>query len=422
MNEKLLNLVINEVSTPLFVYDYDIIKHQYIKLSNALPSNSKIYYSVKANPSLAICQVIKTLTDYAEVSSLSELLCVLKCGFQNENILFSGPGKMPDELEYAIKHNVTLNVESLGETLCINKICSMLGKKANVMIRLNPNFSNRQYGITMTGVSSQFGVDIADFDHLFRIIKEEKWISIEGFSVYLGSQIMDANVIVDNTKKILELYVKLMTDYQIEVKKMNFGGGFGVSYYDDRELECSKLEIGLNELFEKYHSILYGVDIIFESGRYLLSEAGAFVTKVLYKKKSKDKEYLICDGGLNNILISAFYTRELRGNFPIDVCTSREKFERIEYTVCGPLCTPNDKFGCNVLLPTVNEGDRLIIKKVGAYGYTYSPVFFISHRQPPEILFINDHYYIIRSSTTDSDYFYKQNLLPEKTLSGGKNL
>lgn len=416
MNKKILESIINRVGTPFFLYEYEKIKQQYNKLFNALPFSSKIYYSVKANPSLAICQVMKTFTEYAEVSSLQEILCAQKCGFENRNILFSGPGKTTEELEYAIKHNITINVESKGEVLSIHEICSEMGIASNILIRINPGFSNPKYGITMSGVASQFGVDISDVGNLIQIIQTKTKINIKGFSVYLGSQILDANVIIDNTKKILELFIELINEYRIDVQSLNFGGGFGISYFDNKELDYSLLKSGLNDLFKKYNGALQEVNIFFESGRFLLAESGSFITKVLYIKKSKGKEYLICDGGFNNILISSFFTRELRGNFPIEVCNYHNEPEQKEYTICGPLCSPNDKFGCNILLPVVNEGDIIMVKKVGAYGLTYSPVLFISHIVPAEILIRDDQYYVIRSSSNHEYYFDNQYMLPQEVL------
>lgn len=416
MDREIISSIMNEVGTPFYIYEFEKIKQQYTKLSTALPRSSKIYYSVKANPSLAICQIIRTFTEYAEVSSLQELLYVQKCGFEPHNILFSGPGKSLEELKYAIKHGITINIESKGELLHINDLCQVEGIKSEILIRINPNFTNTKFGIVMSGVSSQFGIDISDIDEIIKILQKTDQIIISGFAIYLGSQILDAQVIVDNTEKALELFFELIEKYKIKVRRLNVGGGFGISYFDDKGLDCLLLKSGMTRVFEKYKNALEGMDVYFESGRFLLAESGSFITKVLYAKESKGKKYLICDGGFNNILISTFFTREIRGNFPIEVFNSLDMTSKNEYIICGPLCNPCDKLACNILLPEVKEGDLIIVRKVGAYGLTYSPVLFISHNIPAEILIKDDQYYVIRSPSPKEQFWDNQYMLPHKTF------
>ena len=302
MKGKIIEEISNKIGTPFFLYRFEKIKSQYNKLENMLPKTAKIYYSIKANPSIGICQAVRGLTKYAEVSSIGELICALKSGFEKDKILFSGPGKQLEELKYAILHNITINVESKSEILLIKKICVDINSKANIYIRINPDFKHTNASVIMSGISSQFGIDVSNLGDVILTVNKTPRVNLKGLSVYLGSQILD----VETVYNILNLFDMLRKQYQLNIKEFNFGGGFGVSYYDSKKLNHALLKTKLHDLFMSHKTEIQGIDIFFESGRFLMADAGDFYTKVLYKKTSKGKEYLICDGGFNNIIIS-FY-------------------------------------------------------------------------------------------------------------------
>lgn len=415
MEKDIIIAISEEIGTPFYIYDYDKIKSKFNELKESLTHFAHIYYSVKANPSLGICQIMNHFTENAEVSSLGELYCVLEAGFQGDNILFSGPGKTKEALYVAIKHGIKISIESIYEVYLINTICNELNLSSNILIRINPDFMSSKNGIAISGLSSQFGVDISEMEIVLKKIRQVKTLHLIGFSIYLGSQILEAKDIIENTKKILELFFRLQEKHGLDLKEINLGGGFGISYYDDKELDLRQLKKGLKYLFEKYVDKLKDINIYFESGRFLIAESGSFITKVLYKKHLKGKDYLICDGGFNNVLIASFFTREIRGNFPIILLTKSKLADaniEMEYYISGPLCSPNDIIGSRVILTKVNEGDLLEIKKVGAYGLTYSPLLFISHASPAEILIKEEQYYVLRKKNDKDDLFYNQQILP----------
>jgi Diaminopimelate decarboxylase len=419
MNNRFIEKIINTVGTPVFVYDWQIIKNHFKRVYDFLPYGVNIYYSMKANPTLAICQAIKNFTKNIEVSSLGEIACALKSGFHAKNILFSSPGKTNEELAIAVKEKIKINVESIQEIKNILDICQRQSDTTTIMMRINPDFTNTSTGIKMSGVASQFGIDVSDLTKAMNLIRKSRNINFAGISVYMGSQILDSKTIISNTKEIINLYRQIQNDFRITLTELDVGGGFGVSYFDNRHLDRIRLKEGLRHLFYEYRNELTNTKISFESGRYLLAESGSFFTKILYQKHSKGKNYLICDGGFNNILLSSFFTREIRGNFPIELINERSSTNAeasVEYYISGPLCSPSDILGSKVLLPPVKSGDILQIKKVGAYGLTYSPLLFISHLIPAEVLINEEKYCVIRSRSACHDLFKNQHELPSAFL------
>ncbi|MCL2050382.1 MAG: diaminopimelate decarboxylase [Lachnospiraceae bacterium] len=416
MNESQIKDIVNRVGTPAFIYDSEVISGKFEQMYDFLPPVVNIYYSMKANPSLGICQYIKQLTKCIEVSSLGEIECALKAGFLAENILFSGPGKTHEELLFAIGKKIKINVESIQEIKDIQQICEAFTYSASIMIRLNPNFQSSS-GIKMSGVVSQFGIDMLDLPDIVNLTIKNAYIDLIGMSIYMGSQILDAEIIISNTERIIKMFIDIQEEYGIKLKKVNVGGGFGISYFDGKCLDIKVLKQGFKVIFGKFKDKLEKTEIFFESGRYLIADSGVFVTKVLYTKTIKDKNYLICDGGFNNIIVSSFFTREIRGNFPIELIKQNERIDNdktMEYNIAGPLCSPSDVIGSKINMPYVHKDDYLIIRRVGAYGLTFSPALFISHSIPAEVFIDGEDYYIIRKKSSSKDLFKNQCPLPNK--------
>lgn len=405
MKEAVINQIIKKYGTPLFLYDYNKIAEQCKKLQWITSDKADVYYSMKANPTIGICQVINRFIKQVEVSSLGELYCALKAGFTTHNILFSGPGKRIGDLEVAVKQKIKISVESLEEMRLIYEICIRNETEANVLIRINPNFNHLSKSVIMTGISSQFGVDTDDFHKMMNMINRN-YIILHGMNVYLGSQILEEETILKNCEDIINLAINLSTKYHFELKELDLGGGFGISYFDNSELNVSVLRKGLCDLFDRYRDKLKNTRLIFESGRYLTADSGRYITKVLYRKESKGKNYIVCDGGLNHILGSSYYNREIRDNYPIEVLHKEGRKE--ECYIAGPLCTPKDLFGRKVRIVQPDIGDYICVSKVGAYGLTFSPIRFISHLAPAEVMLKDDEFDLLRKREIYSDLFRNQ--------------
>ena len=221
--------------------------------------------------------------------------------------------------------------------------------------------------------------------------------------MYMGTQILEAGELLQNVENIILVAFKLADQYDIKISYLNFGGGFGVNYFkNERELNMNEVRRGLDKIYNKYSKLNNVERIIFESGRYVLAEAGFFVTKVLYTKEVEEKKYLICDGGSNFHSSAAFLGRFVRNNFPMHSISKSNNTEVV--TIVGNLCTPTDVIGQSVEINCATVNDYIVIEKSGAYGLTYSPHSFLCHRLPKEILYDNNECYEINNCDNGLKY------------------
>ncbi len=395
--------------TPLYVYDGSIIDECLNKLKYALPEKCKIYFSLKCNPLMGICQYMYERGCGVEVASSGELYIALNSGVDPENIIFTSPGKTVEELMYAIENNIKIiNIESMEELKLVNSISANYNKNTNVIIRVNPDFGNSSSVVKMTGVSSQFGIDETKLDDdFFKMALDMKNIKICGIQIYMGTQNLDANNIYTNFKSTIGLAKELFKKYNIPLEYIDCGGGFGVKYFaNDKVLDVELLK-DLNQTLNNDFD-LADTQLIFESGRFLLADSGYFVTQIKYIKESKGKKYYICDGGMNCFSSAAFLGRFVRNNFPIMSLSDSTDDEVVNVT--GPLCTPTDLLGQNISLAKSKVDDFIVISKAGAYGYTYSPILFLSHNSPKELL-VTDREVLLREKGNMEDLIKNQRRL-----------
>lgn len=377
---------IEQFGTPQYLYNLDVFCENIQALKESLLSN-RLFFSVKANPRKKFVQVANQCGCGIEVASAGELLFVMKCGVEAKNIIFTGPGKTKEELEIAVEERIYLiNVESLQEINMINRMSRDKNCITKIALRINPDIRENSSKVKMSGVSSQFGIEESILSReFFDEIESMKNVEVIGLQLYMGTDILDEKEICDNTAYILELAQNISQKYHLKFSYVNAGGGFGVPYSSkEKPIDMLRLKEDMLEVCAKYSDFLKQVTLCFESGRYLLAECGVFMTRVLYRKESKGNTYLICDGGFNFHASSAFLGRFVRGNFPMYVLekTGEEK----EFFVTGPCCTPTDLLGQRVKLPSnTQEGDVIVIEKSGAYGLTFSPYGFLSHKLPKEV-------------------------------------
>ena len=360
-------------NTPLYVYDKNVIKNQYKKLKKI---DSKIFYSVKANPFDDILQLLNGLDSYFEVVSLGELQKLKKNNIPFDKVLFVGPAKNEEELLYAMENNVGLIVvESKNELVKIEKISKELNKSINILIRINPQF-NAGATINMSGIT-QFGVEKKMAIEMLRSSYEN--INILGLHFYLGTNILDEKQIIQNTIDILKLVDEIEKITNINFTTIDIGGGFGVPYYqNDNDLDFDLLTIELNLILKKYSN----KDILLESGRFMIAHSGVFITKVVDIKVNFGAKFILLDGGTNFMGGDNKY-RGFRIS-PIRVLNTTKEQEVV--TLVGSLCTSSDILAKDILLPNVKIGDYIAFYQVGAYNFTASPVLFLSHNLPKEIL------------------------------------
>jgi diaminopimelate decarboxylase len=391
LSPKKIKSAVAGTKTPVYLYDRDCIKNSYYSLKKNLPSDIEIFYAVKANPHKDITAFLGRLGAGADVASAGELRIALKSGVRPDKISFAGPGKTKEELKYAVNINIaSISVESDAETLIVNELSGKMKRVTNVAVRVNPAFGSQQAGLRMGGGSQQFGIDEERVPETLKTIKACRNLFFTGIHMHTGSQILSEETFVENMRYLLEFCIKLQAASAADIKWINFGGGLGIPYYKgQRALDIGNLGRLIKKAFDKTKakSYLKHARYIIEPGRYLVGEAGVYITKVLYKKRSRGKTFLIVDGGMHQNLAAAGLLGEgLRRNRIFGAITTKHTKQTEVVTVAGCLCTPLDILARDLTLPKCEPEDYLYITCSGAYGCSASPVNFLSHPSPIEVV------------------------------------
>lgn len=401
VSDDVLIDIAQRYGTPIYVYNLKIIEKCVKRLKDALGDKNNLYYSVKANPNMEILSYIKKLNVGVEVSSIVELKLVQEVGFERNNIIFSGPGKKEQDLKYIIESGIRcINVESVEELRRIERINNEIHMQANVALRISPNQNVAKSGMKMTGILSQFGIEIDNLSNAIECCLNSNSIKLVGIQLYNGTQLLDANDILNNARFTVECVKRIQNDYDIELQFVDFGGGFGVPYFDKEQvLDMMVLKNGMIEIMNENSAIFDNLYCIFESGRYIVAEAGIYVTSIVERKMCQQTTYLICDGGTNHYANSAFLGRIIRGNFPVSVINRVSINDDEEcVTIVGPLCTPTDIIARNIFVKKSVANDLVIVKKAGAYGVTNSPLMFILNPYPTEVIISEEKKTFVSSS------------------------
>ncbi len=371
--------------TPLFVYDSAIVAARIARFRAAMPAID-LHYAIKANPHGDLLAAIAPLVDGLDVASAGELGTAL--GVKRASaISFAGPGKRDDELAAAIRAGATLNVESEGEAARCFAIGERLGIAPRMAVRVNPDIELRGSGMRMGGRASPFGVDAIRAAALVTAIvaADADW---RGFHIYAGSQALDAGAIIETQAATIALAARLAEEADVAPPLVNLGGGFGVPYFaGDVALDVERVGAALRAALDDRAAILRETRFAIELGRWLVAEAGVYLTRVIDVKQSQGETFVVVDGGLNHQLAaSGNFGTVVRRNYPIAVATRMGHPAADTVSVVGPLCTPLDRLGDKVALPPVAVGDLVAIFLAGAYGASASPAAFLGHPPAREIV------------------------------------
>jgi diaminopimelate decarboxylase len=390
--ERLL-AALAEVPTPCYLFFKPIIAKRVTELRNRLGRRFRIHYAVKANPHPAILRAMRRFGLGADVASEHELRAVIQAGFEPGDIEFSGPGKTKSELEYAIQADTgSINVESLEELEVLVELAGRLNARPRIGLRVNPSVQGRS-GLKMAG-TTQFGLSEKDLEHaLERIGQELSALEFVGLHLHLGSQILDTGSVLENFRVALKLAQRVSRYMGKPLRKINFGGGFGIAYFEGQQsLDLSAAGAGIVALLEQHRSLVNdATKLIVEPGRYLMAESGVYITRVLYRKNINGKEFAVVDGGMHhNYVLAGGMGQVVRRNFYFDVLPSGGAPDAVPpygLNVAGCLCTPQDLLLQNaVCRQAVRPGDSFVFFNCGAYGSTASPINFLSHPHPREAL------------------------------------
>ena len=367
--------------TPLFVYDMAIVRDRVGRFRAAFPGVS-LHYAVKANPHAPLVKAIAALVDGIDVASAGEAQLALDAGMDARRISFAGPGKRDRELEMAVDAGITLNLESAGEAERALAIGRAMGRTPRLALRVNPDFELKGSGMKMGGGAKPFGVDADQAPAIIRRIIEAG-ADYRGLHIFAGSQALDADAIIDAQHSALELAARISSAAAAAPPHVNLGGGFGIPYFAaDAALDEASVGAALGRELAGLPAILEGVDFTIELGRWLVGEAGVYLTRIVDRKISHGEVFLVVDGGLHHQLAaSGNFGTVVRRNYPVSLAELPESGAVEDVSVVGCLCTPIDRLGDHVGLPQAAVGDVVVLFLAGAYGASASPQAFLGH--PP---------------------------------------
>lgn len=373
--------------TPLFVYSRAHLNQRVADLRAAMPQRLGINYAIKANPYAPVLTHMAGLVDGFDIASGGELAMAQAAGLDPSRISFAGPGKREEELQAAIEAGVTLNLESDNELRRALAVGEQTGITPRLAIRVNPSFELRGSGMKMGGGAKPFGIDEDRVPALARTIIDAgaEW---RGLHIFTGSQALSAEALIEAQGNVLDLANRLAEEIGAPLPKLNMGGGFGIPYFSgDEPVNISAIGEALNARFADLPGTLRDTDLCIELGRYLVGEAGVYLTRIVDRKESHGVTYLVCDGGLHHQLAaSGNFGTVVRRNYPVAIATRYTEELTEEVNVVGCLCTPLDRLADAALLPQAQVGDLVAVFCAGAYGASASPSAFLGQGQAAEVL------------------------------------
>ncbi|AHX04679.1 diaminopimelate decarboxylase [Ehrlichia japonica] len=392
-NVNVLDIAKN-IGTPVYCYSLNAIKNNYKQLQKNLPNNSIICYAVKSNSNLSILSLLGSLGAGADVVSEGEIRRAIAAGISPNKIVFSGVGKTEQEINFALDNRILqFNIESIEELSLINTIACQKNIIAPVSIRINPNINADTHNKITTGLNvNKFGIPEELIDQILN--KDLIGIRIIGISVHIGSQISNLHIFqntIDRIKKI----IKTFKQRNIQIIRADLGGGLGIPYKSSDVFPTIQ-EYG-NLLTQNFENENY--QIICEPGRALVGNTGILVTKVLYRKNNQEKNHIILDAGMNDLIRPALYDAE---HTIIPAVSSSTSTQLQSYDIVGPICESDDTFAYNYHINNLQRGEIVVICTTGAYGSSMSSNYN-SRLLVPEVMVNNSSYDVIRHRQTYED-------------------
>ncbi|MHB1660832.1 MAG: diaminopimelate decarboxylase [bacterium] len=386
--------IASAAGTPFYLYSLATLRRHFSVFNESSKVlNSIVCYSVKANSNAAILNFLFKMGWGADIVSGGELFRAVKAGVDTGKVVYSGVGKTENEIEYALKSDILMfNVESLPEVFLIDKTAGRLGKKARISFRINPNVDPKTHPYISTGLKkNKFGINIKHAISAYETAKELNNIDIVGLDCHIGSQLTEISPFNDAVKIIKELLSKIIAK-GIDIKYLDLGGGLGITYENEMPPHPSTYMNSIKKILEGYEG-----RVIFEPGRLIVGNSGIFVTKVIYNKDTGSKNFIIVDGGMNDLIRPALYEA-----YHEIIPVIKRDGPRTKSDIVGPICESADFLGKDRVLNSVQEGDLLAVFSAGAYGFSMSSNYN-SRPRVAEVLVDKDKFYIIKKRETYED-------------------
>jgi diaminopimelate decarboxylase len=408
--------IAREYGTPFYLYHGEMISERIRRVRDVL--GTEVSYSVKANPSLGVCQLIAREREAgAEVASSGELAVARAAGFEPEDIVFAGPGKTDDELRMVVEEGIFAdNAESLNEIDRLATIAGRAERRIGVGLRINPTAQLMGSQMRMGGTVGQFGIDQTELEEAVRKTLSHPELFLRGIHVYTATQVFEVEPLLEHCRNILEIALEAADHAGQPLQMIDFGGGFGVPYFEKMvEFDLEGFGEGFRELLVTYRSDprLEGCRFLFELGRYLVADAGVYVTRVVDVKQMRGKTFVVTDGGMNHHLTATGNMGQVfRKSYPLLNLSRMSGVPEEGVAVAGPCCTPLDMFGSNIPLTEPEVGDLIGVFYSGAYGFSASNLGFLSHPAPAEVLLWRDEAHLLRPPGKPEDVLNGQEALP----------
>ncbi|HMI41430.1 MAG TPA: pyridoxal-dependent decarboxylase, exosortase A system-associated [Sphingomicrobium sp.] len=384
-------LIAGAGGTPLFVYDAARIGQRIAEFRFAMPDGVALHYAVKANPYEPLLTFMARHVDGFDVASIGEFETLHSLDFEDLPMSFAGPGKRDSELERAIAAEVTINLESEGEAARVLTIAGTLGIRPKVAVRVNPPFALKGAGMKMGGGAAPFGID---HDRAANVAREMIAAGADwrGLHIYAGSQVLHAPALIEAHRATVALAATIADEIGEAPLEINLGGGFGIAYFPgEAPLDVMAVGAGLCETLENVPNVLALTRFSIELGRWLVGEAGVYLTRIVDRKQSNGRNFLVTDGGLHHMLAaSGNFGQLLRRNYPVAIASQFGAPLTEEATIVGSLCTPLDLLADEIAVPHAEVGDLVAIFCAGAYGLSASPQAFLSQPSARETMINHD--------------------------------
>lgn len=397
-----LENIAEEVDTPVYVYSKKFFVDKYLEFQEAFNTiRHKIFYASKANFNINVTKLFHDLGAGVDVNSAGEFYKALKAGVTPENMLLTGVGKTDEEIKLGLENNVKLiKAESLEEIYVINKIAKELGKVAPLAIRVNPNVDPVTHPYISTGLAeNKFGIDETVALEIFREASKLSNINLVGIDMHIGSQITTVQPYVEAITKLVDIEQALKQE-GIELEHIDVGGGVGVYYKDETTFTPKEFADAILPVLEQTNC-----EIFFEPGRFLTANGGCLVSKVLYTKSNLDKNFLVVDASMTDLLRPSIY-KAYHHIQPIEKTSNNN----ITADIVGPVCESGDFLGKNRTITECRRDDLIAVMSAGAYGMVMSSNYN-ARRRPAEVLVDGNRFFVIRERETFEQLFQNETLL-----------
>jgi len=398
--DVLVEDIVAEVGTPFYLYSSATLKRHYEVMNKALKlPNKLICFATKANSNISILNLLANQGAGADVVSQGEIYRALTAGVPHDKIVFSGVGKSDDEIAYGLQEEIhQFNAESLEEIREINAIAKATHTVAPLAIRINPNVGAGGNKKISTGKKGdKFGIDIEVAEKAVKLACKSENIDFRGLSVHIGSQILDISAFETAFRRVFEFVIEL-EGKGAEISTIDLGGGLGVPYDDDTEVDPAEYGKMITKLVKEYK--LTKKEFIFEPGRVIAANAGILVGSVIFVKKTKGKDFAILDVAMNDLMRPALYDAKHQ-IIPLE----QQKEQNKKYDFVGPVCETTDVFEKDKKFQELKSNDLIAFRSCGAYGAVMANEY---NTRPliPEVLVEGKKFKIIRRRPSYEEMLY----------------